>query len=82
MADLQKLRDKFFNDPDWREMEELINDYLEPFRDISNIPSNKTNDEIATEVRGRQLMTQQLDKFLRDCGVMSGRITREKPSYK
>lgn len=77
--DLKKLRDKFFSDPDWKEMEELIQEYILPFRDVENIVSNKTNDEIASEVRGRQLMVKQLDKFLADTGIISGRIKREAP---
>lgn len=77
--DLKKLRDKFFSDPDWKEMEELIQEYILPFRDVENIVSNKTNDEIASEVRGRQLMVKQLDKFLSDTGIISGRIKREAP---
>ncbi len=80
--DLKKLRDKFFSDPDWIEMEELIEEYLSPMRDTETIPDNLSNDQIASEVRGRKMITRNLDKFLSDSGIISGRIKRQTPSYK
>jgi hypothetical protein len=82
MADLKKLNEKFFTDPDWREMEELIMEYLEPFRSVLDVPSSLTNDQIATEVRGRQMMIRQLDKFLADTKMIT-RISKDrKLTYK
>lgn len=81
-VDLKKLNDKFFTDPDWREMEELIETYLAPFRDVMGIKTTLSNDEIATEVRGRQLMIENLDKFLSDSSVLRSKNTRQTISYK
>lgn len=81
-VDLKKLNDKFFTDPDWREMEELIETYLAPFRDVMEIKTTLSNDEIATEVRGRQLMIENLDKFLSDSSVLRSKNTRQTISYK
>jgi len=64
MVDLKKLQSKFFSDPDWKEVEELFLEYLAPFREVKEIPANLTNDQIATEVRGRQLLIGQIEKFL------------------
>lgn len=80
--DLKQLRDRFFTDPMWKEMEELIEEYLAPMRDSDNIPDDLSNDQIASEVRGRKLLTRSLDKFLADVGVISGRIRKDKQSYK
>lgn len=81
--DLKKLHEKFFTDPDWREMEELIESYIAPFRSVSGVVTKgMSNDEIATEVRGRQLMVEQLDKFLEDTKIVRSRINREPISYK
>lgn len=82
MADLKKLHDKFFTDPDWSEMEELILSYIEPFRSVMNIPQGLTNDQIATEVRGRQLQVEQMEKFLADTKIVTRRLTDGKISYK
>ncbi len=75
--DLKQLKERFFTDPMWKDMEELIEEYLAPMRDSDNIPDNLSNDQIASEVRGRKLLTRSLDKFLADAGVISGRIRRE-----
>lgn len=80
--DLKKLNEKFFTDPDWAMMEELLMEYLEPFRSVMNIPKSMSNAEIAAEIRGRQLMITSLDKFLADSKVIRSSINREPKSYK
>jgi len=80
-VDLKKLHEKFFSDPDWKMMEELIQGYLEPFRSVEAIGSDLSNDQIATEVRGRQLLIKQLEKFLSETGIISRPTTTGK-SYK
>lgn len=83
VVDLKKLNEKFFTDPDWKEMEELILSYIDPFRSVTSvITKDMTNDEIATEVRGRQLMVERLDTFLEDSKIVKSRINREPVSYK
>ena len=80
--DLKQLRDHFFVDPMWPDMEELILEYLAPFRSVLNINSSMSNDEIACEVRGRQLMVDRLDKFLEDAKVLRSRINKDNIGYK
>lgn len=81
--DLKTLKDKFFSDPDWSMMEELIEEYLAPFRDVANINEGWTNDQVASEVRGRKLMIQSLDKFLADSGITSRKNPHSnRPNYK
>ena len=82
MADLKLLHDKFFTDPSWADMEELIMEYIEPFKSVLNIPEGLSNDQIATEVRGRQKMVEQLERFLTDSKVITRRITRGETSYR
>ena len=81
-VDLKTLNDKFFTDPDWSMMEELLLSYIEPFRSVLDIPSNLSNDQIATEVRGRQKMIEQIERFLVDTKVVREKIKSGKPSYK
>lgn len=80
--DLKKLTEHFFSDPMWPEVEEMLMEYLEPFRDVENINTQASNDEIATEVRGRQLMVKQLEKFLGDTGVLRSRLNKPLQSFK
>lgn len=80
--DLKQLNDRFFTDPMWPDMEELIREYIDPFKSVLNIKPDATNDEIATEVRGRQLMVENLEKFLEDTKVIRSRINRPLNSFK
>ena len=80
--DLKLLHEKFFTDPSWGDMEELILEYLAPFRSVMNVDTKKTNDEIATEVRGRQLMLENLDRFLEDSKIITRRLNKNDNNYK
>ncbi len=74
MVDLKKLNEKFFTDPDWAMMEELILQYIDPLKSVITIDSKMSNDEIATEVRGRQIAYDSLDRFLKDSKVVTRKI--------
>jgi hypothetical protein len=79
---LKKLYDKFFSDPDWSEVEKLIESYIEPMKGVVNIPATLTNDQMATEVRGRQLMVEQLERFLQDAKIIKHKIISPSRSFK
>lgn len=75
---IQKLR-KFTQDPDWALVQDLMKGHLAPLLDVTSIDASRSNDEIASEVRGRQMTIASLSKFLNDAGIVSGPITRTKP---
>lgn len=81
-VDLIKLKDKFFTDPDWAMMEELIRSYIDPLASSLNIDSKMSNDQIASEVRGRQIAYETLDKFLSQSGVLKPRKVALSTSFK
>lgn len=81
MVDLRKLYDKFFSDPDWVMMEELIRTYIDPLQSVTTINAKMSNDEIATEVRGRQIAYESLDRFLTDSKIITRKIA-EPVSFK
>lgn len=72
--DIQILKEKFFTDPSWPLMEELIRSYTQPLESSLNIDSSLSNDQIATEVRGRQLAVKSLEDFLTQSGILKPRI--------
>ncbi len=82
MTDLKKLKEHFFSDPMWVEVESMIREYMTPLESSLNIDVNLSNDQIATEVRGRQLAYQLLEKFLSDSGMLKPRIIREITQFK
>jgi hypothetical protein len=79
--ELRTKLNKFFQDPDWALVVGLMNDHLEPLKDVMSIDVRKSNDEIASEVRGRQLTINGLSGFLRDAGVMTQRIDKSKTTF-
>ncbi len=80
--DLKQLNERFFTDPMWGDMEELLMEYLLPFKSVENIAKGLSNDQIATEVRGRQLMVEQLERFLSDTKIIKQRLDRPLNSFK
>lgn len=75
-VDIVKLKDKFFTDPDWAMMEELLLSYIEPLKSVQTINSKMSNDEIATEVRGRQIAYESLEKFLTDAKIITRKLSK------
>jgi hypothetical protein len=45
---------------------ELIEYYIEDLKDVDSIDTNKSNDEIATELRARQIVKTRLQNFIDD----------------
>ncbi len=82
MADIKKLKEHFFSDPLWGDVEDMIRTYMVPLESSLNIDISLSNDQIATEVRGRQLAYQLLEKFLNDSGMLSPKIIREVTSFR
>lgn len=68
----RKELQKFTQDPSWHLMQELMEGHLEPLRDIMSIDKDLSNDQIASEVRGRQITIKALDSFLRNAGIING----------
>ena len=81
IEDIQKLKGKFFTDPDWKLMEELIREYIDPLQSVLTIKQDMSNDEIATEVRGRQIAYESLNNFLEQSQVLRPRINNQVTSF-
>jgi len=75
--ELNAKLNKFFQDPDWILVEEMINDYIDPLRDVSTINTDRPADAVMAEVAGRKLTVEKLTMFLRDARII-GQITRNK----
>lgn len=79
--DLKIIKEHFFQDPSWHLVEELIRSYLNPLESCLNIRADMSNDEIASEVRGRQIAYESLEKFLVDSGILKPRIINQQPTF-
>lgn len=65
------LRDKFFTDPDWKMMEQLIRSYIEPLLDWNTLDLKAPAEHVKAEVIGRMRSYNAMAKFLRDTQIIS-----------
>lgn len=70
----------FFTHPHWDSVLALINLYIDPLKNVRDIDPKMSNDQIATEVRGRQIAYEKLDRFVKD--TLTLRSIKEKVSTK
>ena len=57
----------FFTHPHWESLLSLIELYIEPLKSISNLDiKGKNSDEIATELKARQIVVERLQAFIND----------------
>jgi len=72
---------KFINDPDWRLIEEIIEGYIEPLRDVNTIKADLPAEEVKAEVKTRQRAYIQLKTFLEDTKILSQRSDKKELSF-
>ena len=73
---------KFFQDPDWVLIEEMIEEYIEPLRDIGTIDLNRGADAVMADVAGRQKAYDGMVAFLRDCRILKKTSINSNISFK
>lgn len=58
------------NDPAWNDLEEILMSYIVTQLSIDNLDTKRSNDEIAADIRGRQLAANALANFLKMAEVI------------
>lgn len=64
---------RFFEDPEWKTVEETILSFIEPLIDMSTIDLNQPAEHIKAEVIGRQKLYKQMTDFLEQTGIINKR---------
>lgn len=83
--DLERVHQKFVSDPDWKIVEALLNQFIEPLKGIESIDTKgKSSDEVFAELVGRKLMIDGLTSFLSEVKLLKTSVTKntENPTYK
>lgn len=70
---------KFFTDPDWMIVEQMIRDYIEPLNTITDIDASQDADTVRGEVLARKISYERLTKFLQEVGLVR-KIINKKPT--
>jgi hypothetical protein len=84
-SDLERIHQKFVSDPDWRIVELLLEQFMEPLKGINNIDTKgKTADEVFALVEGRKIAIDALNNFLSEIRLLKTSVTKqtEKATYK
>lgn len=68
MTDLEK---KFFNDPDWKQIENMLVGYITPLIDMSTVDTKQPAEHVKAEIIGRTLAYNSIVQFLNNSRVVS-----------
>lgn len=71
-----KLYQKFFSDPDWAQVEDLILKYIEPLKDMNTLDLSQPAEHVKAEVIGRVLAYNKLADFLSETGIVQKQIEK------
>lgn len=75
--DLQRIHEKFISDPDWKIVERLIEQFIEPLKSIDSISTEgKTSDEVFAELKGNQTTYRVLNDFLNELRLVKTGVTK------
>ena len=75
---LEDLRKRFFEDPQWALLDQLIREYIDPLKDMDDVDTNQPAEHVKAEIIGRKMTYDRLDKFLTDAQIVKGRALKEK----
>lgn len=67
----QIITARFFEDPEWKQVEDMILAHIEPLRDFDTIDLKQPAEHVKAEVIGRMLAYNSLTKFLQDTKLVN-----------
>lgn len=73
---------KFFNDPEWHFVEEMLSNKVEALRDIATIDLTQTAETIKAMIAGRQETIKLVDEFKHDVAQYSVINSKDKITFK
>ena len=68
---IQELQTRFFQDPQWKEMEDLILKYIEPLIDMTSVDIHQPAEHVKAEILGRIYAYNALSDFLNSSKIIS-----------
>jgi len=70
------LQEKFFSDPDWSKVEDLILNYITPLVDMNTIDMTQPAEHVKAELVGRVLAYNKLIDFLNDSKLVQRKMEK------
>ena len=75
--DLERIYQKFVSDPDWKIVERLLEQFMEPLKYVDTIDTKgKTADEVFAQVEGRKIAIDSLNNFLSEVRLLKTTVTK------
>ena len=71
---LPELQTRFFQDPQWAEMEELILKYVNPLIEMTSVDTTQPAEHVKAEIIGRIYAYNALTDFLKSSKIISRTI--------
>ncbi len=82
MANIPELTERFFKDPQWGEVEEIILSHIESLLDWDTLDTTQPAEHVKAEVIGRKLSYNALTKFLKDTSIVTRPVREIKNPFK
>ena len=67
---LIKLK-RLFQDPDWKLVDKMLREYIEPLLNIQNVDLSDLNKSVKGEIKAKIQFYVLIDKFLKDAQVIA-----------
>ncbi len=78
----QILTARFFEDPEWKNVEDMILKYIEPLHDFNTIDLKQPAEHVKAEIIGRMYAYNSLTDFLRDTKLVNREMKPYENPYK
>lgn len=65
-----KLKEKFFSDPDWKLVEQMIMDFINPMIEMQDVDLTQPAEHVKAELIGRQKLYGRMTDFLQQSGLV------------
>jgi len=78
---IQELQTRFFQDPQWAEMEDLILKYINPLVDMTSVDTTAPSEHVKAEILGRIYAYNALTDFLNSSKIISRTLKEYKNPF-
>lgn len=71
------VQERFYNDPEWYQIEELIMEFINPLLEMDTIDVSQPAEAVKAEVIGRRLAYKCLNDFIQQSKLVGGKVKVE-----
>jgi hypothetical protein len=76
------VQDRFFKDPEWHLVTDLIEAFINPLLDMDTIDTRQPAEQVKAEIIGRKLAYKQLRDFCEQSRLLAKQGTEQGSNFK